>query len=218
MSNAVFDAMLEKKAIAIVRGIPVEKIVHVGQALLDGGINFIEVTYDHRSETGMAATLEGIRALCETFGDRLYAGAGTVMSAQEVRDAAAAGAKYIISPNVDEAVIRESKALDLISLPGAMTPSEIASAYAYGADIVKVFPATDLGPSYIKAVRGPLAHIPMAAVGGVGPENVAEFMKAGTCCFGFGGNLVSAKAVAADDYASITATAKAITEAIAQAK
>jgi len=216
MANAVFDAMLENKAIAIVRGISEEKMIALGQALLDGGISLIEVTYDQRSAEGIENTLRSIRILCEVFGDRLCVGAGTVISPEQVRRAAEAGAKYIISPNVNEGVIRESKALGLVSLPGAMTPSEIESAYEYGADIVKVFPASELGASYIKAVRGPLAHIPMAAVGGVGPKNIGEFMKAGVCCFGFGGNLVNAKSIEAGDFAAITATAKEIMTAIAE--
>ncbi len=96
----------------------------------------------------------------------------------------------VISPNVDYGVIRRTRQLGMVSMPGALTPTEIVAAHGAGADIVKLFPAGTLGVSYIKAVRGPLAYIDMSAVGGVKPENVAEFLDAGVCGFGVGGQLV----------------------------
>ena len=120
----------------------------------------------------------------------------------------------MISPNVDEAVIRRAKELGMVAMPGALTPTEIVSAYNMGADIVKLFPAGELGLGYIKAVRGPLKHIPMSAVGGVKPENVSEYLDAGVCGFGVGGPLVLAKAVKSGDDAAIEERAKAFTDAI----
>ena len=104
----------------------------------------------------------------------------------------------------------------MVSMPGALTPTEIVSAYDMGADIVKLFPAGELGLGYIKAVRGPLKHIPMSAVGGVKPENVKDFLNAGVCGFGVGGQLVLSKAVKSGDDAAIEARAKEFTDAIAQ--
>ena len=113
-------------------------------------------------------------------------------------------------------MIRRTRQLGMVSMPGALTPTEIVAAHGAGADIVKLFPAGTLGVSYIKAVRGPLAYIDMSAVGGVKPENVAEFLDAGVCGFGVGGQLVLPDAVKTGDFAAIQARAKAFTDAIAQ--
>ena len=120
----------------------------------------------------------------------------------------------MISPNVDEAVIRETKKLGKISIPGAMTPTEAAFAYKCGADIVKMFPAGVLGPAYIKAVKAPLKHIPLTAVGGISPENCVDFIKAGCVGVGCGGNLVSPKLVAEGKFDEITKVAQAYTAAL----
>jgi 2-dehydro-3-deoxyphosphogluconate aldolase/(4S)-4-hydroxy-2-oxoglutarate aldolase len=144
----------------------------------------------------------------------VYAGAGTVMSVAQVEAAAAAGARYIVSPNVDEAVIRRTVALGMLSIPGALTPSEIAAAYGMGAAFVKLFPASELGPSYIRAVRSPISHIPLLAVGGITCDNMAEYLKAGICGFGIGGNIVDMKLVNAGDYAGLTALAQRYTDRI----
>ena len=120
----------------------------------------------------------------------------------------------MISPNTNEAVIRETKKLGKISIPGACTPSEVADAYAWGADIVKLFPAGVFGPAYVKALKAPLKHIPMTAVGGVSPENCADFIKAGCIGVGCGGNLVSAKLVSEGRFDEITKTAEAYMKAL----
>ena len=112
------------------------------------------------------------------------------------------------------AVIRRANQLGMVSMPGALTPTEIVAAYDMGADIVKLFPAGELGLGYIKAVRGPLVHIPMSAVGGVKPENVGEFLNAGVCGFGVGSQIVLTKAVKSGDDAAIEARAKEFTDAI----
>ena len=141
-------------------------------------------------------------------------GAGTVMTVEQVRQAAEAGAEYMISPNVDEEVIRETKRLGKVSIPGAMTPTEAAFAYKCGADIVKLFPAGLLGAAYIKAVKAPLKHIPVTAVGNVNVDNCAEFIKAGAVGVGVGGSLVSAKLVDEGRFDEITATAQAYVAAL----
>ena len=137
------------------------------------------------------------------------------MSPEQVRQAAEAGAKYIISPNVDPAVIAETKKLGLVSIPGAMTPTEAAWAYSLGGDIIKLFPAGNLGASYIKALKAPLKHIPVTAVGGVNAKNCTEFFKAGVIGIGVGGNLVSKELVESRNFAEITAAAKEYTDALA---
>jgi len=203
------------KLVAILRGVPAERVDGVVEALLAGGVRVLEFTFDHMRKDCVAANAAIIRHAVERFGDRAIIGCGTCLSPEEAEAAYAAGAVLVITPNVDEAVIRRARDLGMVAMPGAMTPTEIAAAWRYGADIVKLFPAGELGLSYIKAVRGPLCHIPLAAVGGVQPENVSEFLSAGVCGFGVGGPLVLKDAVKSGDYPAIEARAKAFTEAIA---
>ncbi|MEY8417831.1 bifunctional 4-hydroxy-2-oxoglutarate aldolase/2-dehydro-3-deoxy-phosphogluconate aldolase [Oscillospiraceae bacterium 44-5] len=209
MAQSVLERIYEEKIIAIVRGIPSGKIAALAQALAEGGVSCIEVTFD---QTNPEETLTSLRTIKSELGDRICLGAGTVMTVEQVEQAAQAGAEYMISPNVDEAVIRATKALGKVSIPGAMTPTETAFAYQCGADIVKLFPAGLLGPAYIKAVKAPLKHIPVSAVGNITIENCADFIQAGAVGVGVGGNLVSALLVKEGCFSQITATARAYRE------
>ena len=205
----------ENKVITICRKVYGEDLLRLAAALYEGGVKLIEVTFDQADPDCVEKTAEAIRSLCAAFGDRMMFGAGTVLTREQVKAAAEAGARYIISPNTDASVILFTKELGLVSIPGAMTPSEIITAHNLGADIVKLFPAGELGLGYIKAVRGPLGFIPMSAVGGVQPENVADFLSAGVCGFGVGSPLVVPSAVRSGDDAVILARARAFTGAIA---
>jgi len=215
MSQKVLDAILKGKIVAIVRGIPTDGMVKLAEAMYAGGITCIEVTFDQSSPEKIAETQKSIAAIKAAMGDKMCVGAGTVMNVEQVHLAAEAGAEYMISPNTDEEVIKETKKLGLVSIPGALTPTEAAFAYKCGADIVKLFPAGVFGPGYIKAVKAPLKHIPVTAVGGVNPQNCVEFFKAGCVGVGVGGNLVSPKLVAEGKFDEITAVAKEYTDAIA---
>lgn len=187
--NAVLEKVLQDKIIAIVRGVYGDDVLRLSEALLKGGISLIEVTYD---QTGKAEnTADTIRLITEHFAGDVLAGAGTVMTPEQARIAKEAGASYIISPNVDGAVIAETKRLGMISMPGALTPTEIAAAYEAGADVVKIFPASVMGPAYIKAVKAPLKHIPVMAVGGINEKNARDYIAAGAAGVGVGGNLVN---------------------------
>lgn len=208
----VLQQIQEKRIIAIIRGVSSKDILETARALIAGGVRLMEITFDHTSEAGMQNTLECFDILTRELRGEILMGAGTVLTPEEVELACEHGAKYIISPNTDEAVIRRTKELGLVSMPGALTPSEVVLAKNYGADIVKLFPAGDLGIGYIKSVKAPLAHISMAAVGGVNENNIGDFAKIGVDGFGIGSNLVSAKVVAAGDFARITETAKKLVE------
>ena len=212
----VLSRIQEAKLIAILRGVPMDRVDGVVGALVRGGVRVLEFTFDHDQPDCVAANAAKIRHTVEKFGDQVLVGCGTALTVEEVEAAHDAGACLVISPNVDIAVIRRAKQLDMVSMPGALTPTEVVAAYDMGADIVKLFPAGELGLSYIKAVRGPLKHIPMSAVGGVKPENVKDFLDAGVCGFGVGGQLVLSKAVKSGDDAAIEARAKEFTDAIAQ--
>lgn len=208
------NRILEEKIIAIVRGIGREAILGTAQAIREGGVGCLEIALDHSSDETVQHTYEMIALLNKEFGKDLCIGAGTVLTEEEVRCCADAGAGYMISPNTNAAVIRKTKALNLVSMPGALTPSEIVLAHESGADIVKLFPAGILGTEYIRAVRSPLKHIAMSAVGNVTPENCGEFLKAGCCCVGVGSNLADGRAAARGEFARITQNARAYVESI----
>lgn len=208
------DFIKENKVIAIVRGIPSSSIAALAEAMVKGGLRCMEVTFDHSSEKGTEETLKSIEILSRNFKGKLLAGAGTVLTPKQAEQAAAVGAEYIISPNVNVEVIRKTKELGKISIPGALTPSEIVTAYEAGADIVKLFPAAVFGPAYFKAVKAPLKHIPVTAVGGISPENIADFLAAGAVGAGVGGNLVSPKLVAEGRFDEITEIARSYAEAL----
>lgn len=214
MTENMLQTILESKVIAIVRGISAQGMCDLAEAMRQGGLRCIEVTFDHTSAAARQETLESIRVLKKQFGDDLCIGAGTVLSVEDVRAAQHAGAGYIISPNTDRAVIEETKQLGLISIPGAYTPSEVVFAHQCGADVVKLFPAGILGAAYIKALKAPLKHIPMMAVGGVTPQNTPEFLAAGAVGVGVGGNLVSPKLVAERRFDEITAIARQYADAV----
>lgn len=205
----------KEKIIAIVRGLPVDTVLKVVQALYDGGIRFVEVTFSQNSPTCIEDTCRAIEAIAGRFPE-LYVGAGTVVTMQQLYAAQRAGARYMISPNTNPALIREAKRLGMLAMPGAMTPSEIVEAYEAGADFVKLFPTDNLGAGYIRAIRAPLSHIPMLAVGGVNDENMEEFYRAGVCGFGIGGNIVNKKLIAAGDFAGMTELARRYVAAAAR--
>lgn len=217
MSKEVLNKILEGKIVAIVRGIPSDEVVGLAEALVKGGISCIEVTFDQSSAEKAQDTLKAIANIRAALGDRVCVGAGTVMTVEQVDAAAAAGAEYMISPNISAAVITRTKELGKVSIPGAMTPTEVACAYELGADIVKMFPAGVLGAGYIKAVKAPLKHIPVTAVGGVNPANCAEFIRAGAVGVGVGGNLVSPQLVKEGRFDEITAIAQSYTDALKNA-
>jgi len=149
-----------------------------------------------------------VKLLCDNLGDEMFFGAGTVTSLKMLELAINAGAAFIVSPDTNEAVIRATVAAGLVSMPGAMTPTEIVTAHGCGADFVKVFPTSSLGAGYIKAVCAPLNHIRMLAVGGVNENNIGEFLAAGAVGAGIGGNLVNKKWIAAGEFDKITELAK----------
>ena len=212
----VLARIKKEKLVAILRGVPMDRIEGVVGALVRGGVRVLEFTFDHDEPDCVAANAAKIRLTVEKFGDQVLVGCGTALTVEEVEAAHDAGACLVISPNVDMAVIRRAKQLDMVSMPGALTPTEIVAAHNMGADIVKLFPAGELGLGYIKAVRGPLKHIPMSAVGGVKPENVKDFLNAGVCGLGVGGQLVLSGAVKSGDDAAIEARAKEFTDAISK--
>ncbi len=208
MGKTTAEVIRERKIIAIVRGLKPDLLLKLAEALYKGGIGLIEVTFAQNAPDTWGETASGIKSIREEFGGEVLSGAGTVMSLEQLKMADGAGAKYIISPNADSAVIKRTKELGLVSIPGAFTATEIAAAYSDGADFVKVFPADGVGPAYIKALRAPLSHIPLMAVGGVNERTIADFLKAGCVGVGVGGCLVRKDLIAEGKFSEITDLAR----------
>ena len=206
----------ERKIVAIVRGLSPEYLIRLGHAFEESGIGLMEVTYNQSAPETWKDTANGIEAVEKEFGDRLLVGAGTVITLEQVSMTYNAGGHYLVTPTTQPEIIRAGKALGLGLYPGAFTPSEILAAYDAGADAVKVFPASCLGPGYIKAIRAPLSHIPLMAVGGVNEKNAADFMKAGCVGLGVGGNLVNKEWIRDGEWEKITALAKEFKKAVAE--
>lgn len=217
MREEVIAKILEEKIIAIVRGVGAEECMKVAQALYEGGIRLMEITFDQKNSASFQATAGAIRAIGEAYAGKMMVGAGTVTTTELVELAASAGAQYIISPDVNVDVIHRTRELGLVSLPGAMTPTEVMTAHLAGADFVKLFPAGNLGTSYVKAIRAPISHVKLLAVGGVNEDNVADFLHAGMVGAGVGGNLANKKWIEAGEYDKITQTARKLLDAVKNA-
>ncbi len=212
--QTIINDIETNKLIAILRGIPAEKLVAVAQALYDGGIRLLEVTYSATGAVPDEETAANIGKLAEHFAGRMHIGAGTVLTTKQVQLTKEAGGTFIISPNVKQAVIEETVKLGLVSMPGVFTPSEACDAVDYGADFVKLFPVTNMGSSYVKAIKAPLSHIKFLAVGGIDENNMQEYLDAGVCGFGIGSNITNKKMIDNNDFAGLTELAKKYTEVI----
>ena len=217
MKNEVIKAIEKEKIVAILRGIPSEKLLNTVQALYDGGIRLLEVTYSADGHVSDEETAENIARVVKEFEGKMFIGAGTVLTKKQVRLTKKAGGSFIISPDVNADVIKETVKCGLVSIPGALTPSEITAAHRFGADFVKLFPVTSLGVGYVKAITAPLSHIKLLVVGGVLEDNMLEYLDIGVCGFGVSTNITDKKMIAEGDWAGITALAKKYTEVLANA-
>ena len=214
MREQVLQWAEREKIIAIVRGIESEKCLKVAQALYEGGIRLMEVTYDQKAPDSWRSTAQAIGDIAKQFEGKLLVGAGTVTTPELVELTHSVGGRFIISPDTNVDVIRRTRELGLVSMPGALTPSEILTAHSAGADIVKLFPAADLGPGYLKAVRAPISHVKMMAVGGINEKNIGQFLAAGAVGAGIGGNLANRTWIEEGQFDKITQTAKALVAAV----
>ncbi len=205
-NETALSVLLDTGILAICRAIPDDKLFSCAEALIEAGVRAMEITFDPCGEA--KKTENALRGLVNRFSTELALGAGTVLTLEQLSRAADAGARYIVSPVSDPNLIEATKKAGLFSIPGALTPTEIALAHAHGADLVKLFPAGLMGPAYLKAVKEPLKHIPIAAVGGVTPENLAAFYRAGARAFGISSGIFEKDAVDTGDFNRILARAK----------
>ena len=205
-------SVLEGRIIAIIRGFAPDVCLKLSEAYARGGIKLIEVTFNQKSPETWKDTAAAICAVKERFAGSVRVGAGTVLTEEQLDMCEQAGGEYMITPNVNPALIRECVRRGLVAMPGALTPSEAVDAWEAGAGFVKIFPAGSLGPAYVKALRAPLSHIPFLAVGGIGPDNVADFMRAGCVGAGVGGNLTNREWIAAGEWSRIEDVARQLIE------
>lgn len=192
--DTTLKRILDCGIVAVVRGESGERLVQVVKALAEGGVTAAEITFT------IPDAVEVIRQVRRDVGDQIILGAGTVLDPETARAALLAGAEYIVAPTVNLEVIRLCRRYDKVVMPGAFTPTEVVAAWEAGADVVKIFPADFGGPSYLKALRGPLPQIKMMPTGGVDLNTAESFLKAGACCLGVGSALVEPQAVATGNF------------------
>jgi 2-dehydro-3-deoxyphosphogluconate aldolase/(4S)-4-hydroxy-2-oxoglutarate aldolase len=214
MTREEIIAQVEKsKIIVIMRGMTTEQLINTVEAMYKGGIRLVEVTFDQSKKIPDEQTAENIRVLTETFEGRVLVGAGTVMSVEQVELAHKAGAKYIISPDAYEPVIKRTVELGMVSMPGIFTPTEAANAHRAGADFVKLFPNSEMKISYLKCLVVPLSHIKFLAVGGVNADTIKSYLDAGAAGVGVATSIVNKQLIAEGKYDEITKLALAHTQA-----
>lgn len=213
MKQQIQQAIKEHKLIAIVRGVEPETCIPIAEALYNGGFRLMEITYDQKRPETWETTARTIGELAKTFAGRMYIGAGTVTCVELVELTHKYGGQFIISPDVNEAVIARTCVLGMVSIPGAMTPTEVMTANRAGADFVKLFPAGSLGVGYVKAVKAPISHVDLLVVGGIDEGNIGDYLALGIAGAGIGGNLVNSAWVKAGQYEKITETARRLVDA-----
>jgi 2-dehydro-3-deoxyphosphogluconate aldolase/(4S)-4-hydroxy-2-oxoglutarate aldolase len=212
MAESSLRRVLDSGIVAVVRTPESDQLVEVARALADGGVEVVEITMS------VPNALDVLRQVRQALGDRLLLGAGTVLDAETARAVLLAGAEFIVAPTLNLDVIRLCRRYDKLAIPGAFTPTEILTAWEAGADIVKVFPADVVGPAFFKALRGPLPQIRLMPTGGVDLSTAADFLKAGACCLGIGGQLVEPKAVAERNFDRIRSLARQYVSIVQQTR
>jgi len=203
----------EHRIIVIFRQLYGEALVDTVNALYKGGIRLVEVTFDQSDSDHLTKTSNAIKLLDSTFPD-MAIGAGTVITKEQVRVAIEANAKYIISPNTNQNIIELTKQAKSISIPGALTPSEILLAHESGADFVKIFPAKSIGMGYIKDLMGPINHVKMIATAGVTEQNFKEFLEIGCVGAGISGRLTDREVIRQSNFDVLTQRAESLVQQV----
>jgi len=211
--NEVLKALIEGGIIPVVRVKSPDEALKVADAIKEGGINTIEITMS------VPGAIDVIEKLNKRLKEDILLGAGTVLDAETARLCILSGAKFIVGPCLNLEMLRVCKRYSVIAIPGAMTPTEILTAWEAGADIVKVFPAMSLGgPDYIKAVRAPLPQILLDPTGGVNLNNAREFIEAGAAVISVGSFLVDKKAILQGKYEIIMENARRFIEKVKEGR
>ena len=211
--QAVMDSIVDSGVTAVMRGIPEEDVVDVAEAIHEGGVTALELTADAKRCSEMIAKVD--RAL---EGTDAVIGAGTVMDAAAARNVIEAGAEFVLAPNLNEEVMEVCNRESVVAIPGVMTPTEADRAMAAGADILKMFPASTVGPGHIGALQGPLGDVPIMPTGGVSADNVDDYFDAGAVAVGAGSALVNYEAIEAGDMDGVREQAAEFVQAVEDAR
>lgn len=198
--------------LAVIRGPNPELTLRMVDALVEGGVLGIEITYSTPSAGNV------VKSLAQTYGDRIVLGMGTLTTPEQADEAKDAGAQFIVSPHCEEKLAEAMLSTGLAVMIGALTPTEVFTAYRWGSDVVKIFPGSMVGPEYIKALRGPFPHIPMMPTGGVDRDNIGAWFKAGAFAVGAGSNLCPTEWAKEGRFADITAQARSFVEAVERSR
>ncbi len=211
--HEILNRMIEEGLIPVIRVSSPDEAIDVGEAIKEGGSTFIEITMSVRG------AIDVIKELSNKYKDEIILGAGTVLDSETGRASLLSGAQFIVSPILNLDLIELGHRYSAVVIPGAMTPTEILTAWNAGADMVKVFPAGQIGgPDYIKAIKAPLPQILLVPTGGVSLQNAGEFIKAGASCLGVGSELVDKKALKEKKFHIITENTQAFIKAIKEAR
>lgn len=206
--DEVLDIILATKVIAVIRMADAEKLTKVAEAIKQGGVRALEITMTTPSALDIIATMSKNRS------SEVLVGAGTVLDPETATQAIHAGADFIVSPVLNVDMIRTCRRYDVLVAPGAFTPTEILFAWDNGADVVKVFPATSVGPKYFKDIKGPLPQVRLMPTGGVSLENARDFIANGACCVAIGTALLDKKAIDSGNWDVLTEKARALVHSL----
>lgn len=207
------EFMKEEVLVAVIREATPQTILPIAEALYEGGVKVLEIT----AETPKFTRL--IEIVREAMDGRVLTGAGTVLDPETARAAIMAGSEFIVSPSFNADTVKMTKRYGLPSIPGALTPTEILTAFELGADMIKVFPANTFGPGYVKSIHGPFPAVPLMVTGGINMDNLTEYLESGALAVGLGGNLVNTKQLhRAGDFQRLTQKAREYTQIVQKVK
>ncbi len=209
----VLSFIVEVGIVPVVRTTSAESAIRAVEAIYNGGVRAAEITMT------VPGAIRALEKVADKFGDKIVLGAGTVLDPETARTCMLAGAEFFVTPSLKRATIEMAKRYSKVICPGALTPTEVLTAWEAGADVVKIFPCGNVGGAkYIKALKGPFPQIEMIPTGGVNLETAGEFLKAGACAVAVGGELVDAKSIKEGRYDAIEQKARQYLEVIAKAR
>lgn len=206
--ETILNDIINRKAVAVIRVQEADKLRKVIEAVYAGGVSAAEITMT------VPNAIHLIEKMTEQLDGNIIIGVGTVMNASMAEDAIKAGAKYVVSPVFKKEIVDMAHKYDVPVMPGCFTPTEIQTAYEYGADIIKVFPADVLGMAFFKAILAPMPHLKLMPTGGVSLTNAGEWLKAGACAVGLGSALLDKEAIKTGNYKKLTENAAQIMDGI----
>ncbi|KAF0152526.1 MAG: 2-dehydro-3-deoxyphosphogluconate aldolase/4-hydroxy-2-oxoglutarate aldolase [Ignavibacteria bacterium] len=204
----ILEEILKRKSVAVIRLKEADKLKKVIEALALGGVSVAEVTMTVPNAIGL------IKQVTQELSEDIIVGVGSVLNADIAKQAIEAGAKYVVSPIFKREIIDAAHEYDVPAMPGCFTPTEVLTAYEYGADVVKVFPADVLGMAFFKGILAPMPHLKLMPTGGVSLTNAGDWIKAGAVAVGIGSALLDKEAIDKENYSKLTENARQITQCI----